>query len=79
MFRYLRVNVLVVLDQFVASCREDSRNLFLLLQVQGSVHVSEGEKLRTLRNEKFDPPKEVPFTDTGATELAIKVCKVTKP
>lgn len=74
----LKGSGLVVIDQFVAGCTEKQHSLVMLLKMQGSVHVNEGEKLRTLSNEKFDPPKEIPLGDTNATELAIKVCELTR-
>lgn len=69
---------LVVLDQFVAGCRENPRSLAILLKTQGSVHRDEGGQLRALSSETHTPPKEVPQTDKGATELGVKVCDTTK-
>lgn len=65
---------LVVLDQFVASCREETRSLALLMKTHSSVHSDNGNQLRTLQSENFDPPKIVLTTDKASTDLATTVC-----
>lgn len=68
---------LVVSDQFVAGCREGTRDLVVLLKVNSTIHRDESGNLRTLDHRKYDPPLEVSQADKSATALASKVCGAT--
>ena len=64
------------MDQFVAGCTPATRELRILLQMRSTVFVNEPDAPRVIDDTSYNPPKEIPLSAKGITDLGAKVCEV---